>query len=103
MATAYNKLNELQKQFYGSISFGGSDGNIVLSDSAENKWIGLYIGVQGTLKVTKANGQVQEYQNFKGFFPGAVSKVWANVSTGTVVSNVIGQVGWSEEILDVYE
>lgn len=102
MLTTYNKLSELQKQFYGSFSFGGSNGDITLSDSADNKWIGLYIGTGGDVKVTKANGQVQTFKNVPSGkeLAIAVTKVWSN---GTGASNIIGLIAWDEEIDDVYE
>jgi hypothetical protein len=100
MATTYNKLSELQKQFYGSISFGGSDGNIVPSDVlGSNKWIGLRVNVAGTLKVRKLNGQIQDMTVFAGeYLPFAVDTVY---STGTTAT-VLALMGLTEEVDDVY-
>ena len=98
-------LSEAQKSFYSSIGFGGSNGDITPSDDTEQYWIGLRVGIGGTLKVTMANGQVKNYQNIASgqYLPIAVRKVWATVDAGIIAGNITSDCAWDEEIMEAYK
>lgn len=98
----FYKLNDLQKMHYGSISYGGSDGNIVLNDTeGTNKWIGLRANTPGTLKLRMANGQARTIDVIAGeYIPFAVDTIYSTGSTAGI--EVAGMCAWDEDILEAY-
>ena len=102
MSTPYNKLSELQKQFYGSISFGGSDGILVPSDTlGSNKWVGLRADSAGTIHVRKLNGFDWTIAVVAGEqLPIGIDTLYIAGTTGGI--RIHGMVALEEIIEDVY-
>lgn len=107
MATAYNKLTELEKQFYGSVSFGGSsagaNGEISPSDTlGSNKWIGLRVNTAGVIKVRKLDGSTIWTLNVVAGEQLSIAIDTLYLTGSTPGIEVHGYVGLTEDIEDVY-
>ena len=77
-----------------SLSYGTPAGHaeaVSPSDTVDlDQGVILYVGIPGTVKVLTIGGETVEYQNFQGFLPVRVVRVFETVDTGTIAGNFVG-------------